>query len=329
MICIYCSTDTAADGFDREHVLPQGLGTFKQAPVLHSSVCAKCNRYFGQSLDLTLLRGSDEGLQRFLIGARPVGGISKFRYDHVTIRHAMPDDYQGALVRLKPDPHSADRIRGEYPDQIGFSKRDGEGFIWLYAHELDRAFLDAHTEIDLAGEVRIYAEDRELIISRLRALGIHPSNWRPLRSSVRDGEEATVVIESEISRGICRAIAKIAFNYLAFTHGAEFVRAGSFDDIRRFVRFDEGPSEFVNYDSEEIVALEGDRGRPAVHMLCTEPSVEDEAILGQVQLFGGIRYQVLLALEVPPDFSPSGHMFNPATRTITAMAYRPQARPAL
>jgi hypothetical protein len=41
-----------------------------------------------------------------------------------------------------------------------------------------------------------------------------------------------------------RAIAKIAFNYAAKVHGAEFVRSSSFDPTRRLIRRDDVPTGY-------------------------------------------------------------------------------------
>lgn len=62
--CIYCLRELPKSKFNREHVIPEAFGKFKDNFVLHNTVCEDCNQHFGDNLDLILGRGSFEALQR-------------------------------------------------------------------------------------------------------------------------------------------------------------------------------------------------------------------------------------------------------------------------
>lgn len=74
--CIYCKEPKPVSEFDREHVLPEAFGKFKDALVLHDAVCSDCNQYFGNTLDNRLARGSMEGAVPYFRGIKP---LQRFR----------------------------------------------------------------------------------------------------------------------------------------------------------------------------------------------------------------------------------------------------------
>lgn len=69
-LCIYCRLDKPPDDFNREHVVQEAFGRFKNNLVLHELVCEECNEYFGNGLDLALARDSLEGLHRYERGLK-------------------------------------------------------------------------------------------------------------------------------------------------------------------------------------------------------------------------------------------------------------------
>ena len=73
-----------------------------------------------------------------------------------------------------------------------------------------------------------------------------------------DGK-ALVEIKSKVDRLLASAIAKIAFNYMAFHAGADFALNASFDQVRRFIRDDHGGEDwrkFVSFVSKPLLAEE-------------------------------------------------------------------------
>src|SRR3989442_15063428 len=77
--CIYCRPTDPPCGFNREHVIPEALGTFRDNLTLsNSEVCWDCNDHFNKVLDVILTRDSSEALLRFphdLKDPAEVGGM--------------------------------------------------------------------------------------------------------------------------------------------------------------------------------------------------------------------------------------------------------------
>ena len=77
--CIYCRSKENA--FDREHVIPQGLGTFEpESFILYDAVCKPCNGYFGRTLEDSLSHDSFEALLRLRYGVKPAQKTANLRY---------------------------------------------------------------------------------------------------------------------------------------------------------------------------------------------------------------------------------------------------------
>ena len=49
-----------------------------------------------------------------------------------------------------------------------------------------------------------------------------------------------VLIKARIDRTIYRGLSKIVFNYFAYNKGADFVLRDDFNEIRNFIRYDQG-----------------------------------------------------------------------------------------
>src|SRR5438552_3735218 len=64
--CIYCRRDDTAVSFNREHVMPQAFGLFRDNWVLDAEVCMTCNSALGKEVETPAARGSIEGVHRYL-----------------------------------------------------------------------------------------------------------------------------------------------------------------------------------------------------------------------------------------------------------------------
>lgn len=327
--CIYCMQTKSADMFNREHVLPEAFGGYEHARVLNGAVCEDCNSHFGRTIDLTLARGSEEGLQRYLHGIRPPNSISQFRYDSVSLEYAEGDDYEGALLRLVPDPQAPTGFRGEPHDQVGFAKSDGSGFRWFRLPAVYNGDWKSAEDIDWRKGVKIYAEDHEAVRTFLEGEGISHPKWRTMVRDSAPGSEVTVQQWAEITTDVKRVMAKIAFNFFAHVHGPEVARRPQFDRVRRYIRYgEEADFDLVETDLEEIFApdTETPEGmRAAIHVVTVEQAVNAPAVIAQVQLFGGVRYQVVLSVEALKELVMCGVVYNPADRQIYELGNRRQA----
>ena len=77
--CTYCLRLFSEAEFNREHVMPQHLGKFRENLVLSNAVCCDCNKTLEDQLELWLGRDSVEGLHRWRFGQKPISDFKQFR----------------------------------------------------------------------------------------------------------------------------------------------------------------------------------------------------------------------------------------------------------
>lgn len=118
--------------------------------------------------------------------------------------------------------------------------------------------------------------------------------------------------QATINHTIFRATAKIAFNYLAYWEGGEFVRQLSFDWIRNFVRYGvQAPYPLVKVSQPSILADEGIRRRVG-HSVTLAWGTDRVSIVAQVSLLNLFTYSICLArnYEGGRRRVVRGHFFN-------------------
>ncbi len=143
---------------------------------------------------------------------------------------------------------------------------------------------------------------------------------------------ADILVEKNfiIDDTVRRAITKIAFNYLAKMHGAQFALHPAFDGIRRFVRHGERPSLFL-FDAVDEAILVGEpiEGPRLLGSLVTlDVAIDGASLFAQVSLLNMLTYRVLLAPdfegERPIDFR-RGHYFDVSGHQIYELGSRAKA----
>ena len=325
--CIYCLETKPASRFNREHVIPAAFGGFTGALVLSSSVCESCNTYFGSTIDLTLARGSDEGFRRYVWNVRPPEQIEKFRYDSATFRFDGEGDYRGCFLRLIADPSAPDGFRATPIDQVGFPRSDGDGFVWIRLEEVMKGDWKNRDDLIPEAGIKIYAKDPNTVIDYFEKQGMSFPNWRPMVREGKSGDEMSVLQVGEITKDLRRAIAKISFNYLSYTHGRQFALRPHFDQVRRFVRYGEGGEGLVDFDDESPIRLPPDTPdghRPVLHLVTVESVAKPDAVIAQVSLFGGLRYLIVLSAQMVDGLRLSGHLYDVGGRCVHELGNRRQ-----
>ena len=147
---------------------------------------------------------------------------------------------------------------------------------------------------------------------------------------VRDGEsgdEAPVLQVGEIPKDLRRGVAKISFNYLAYVHDSQFALRPQFNGARRFIRYGEGGEGLVGIDDESPIRPPPDTPdghRPVVHVVTVERAVNADAVIGQVSLFGGLRYRIVLSKQSADDLRYLGHLYNVDDRRTYELGNRRQ-----
>jgi hypothetical protein len=118
-------------------------------------------------------------------------------------------------------------------------------------------------------------------------------------------------------------VGKIAFNYLAWRMGPDFVRGRSFNPIREYIRYGtDAGYPLVNVLDRPILFEDTMASRQTVgHLVTATWTPDNQHIVGQVSLFNAITYGVILARDYAGVWLPvvSGHHFGHQTGTISRL----------
>ena len=184
----------------------------------------------------------------------------------------------------------------------------------------EKGFDSRHPEA-----IRALAMDDAELRGKLAEIGINFQRGGEIVSPERS-HTVMCEVEGTIDRKIFRAIAKIAFNYLAYWQGPEFLHEPSFDATRRFIRYDEQPGyRMVDIREESILADERVAGQSRLgHLITTNWAQDRVSIMAQVALFNWVKYCVVLAPDYPGEQRDirRGNFFNVANGEILELGAR-------
>lgn len=304
--CIYCRFTDPPGGFTREHVLQVAFGNFRNALTLTDGVCAACNQFFGDRLDVVLARDSVEAVLRLVHGLKDPAQLAGMLKRHVRIR--IPRDgsiWGGMNMELMAPRPGQDGLACRPVPQVGFERRDGTGWDYLTEDELRAAgdlaprfeseWLPGEKQVITLGDERLSEDVHQRLVALMREHGVPVKGEDQERGITPEGigDASVTWIVDEI---LARAVTKIAVNYLAYTQGAEFARRPEFEDVRRFVRDGSGrPPDFIRLQPGPVV--EDTRGGepPLCHLivLTWSPGMRPP-MLCRVTLFNRHAYLVRL-----------------------------------
>lgn len=320
--CIYCLEPKPNSRFNREHVLPQAFGLFKGNPVLKKAVCQECNEYFGKHLDLALARGSMPGVLRHLRGVKPLSGLASMDQARVSISAQLggrPEPRQVEFVKTT-EGEGVSLMPGMFyvsvstKEQVFVSLDEMERHCWPNVEDINREQLvQLHSRND---------SEHERLLIALARFGFGTE----ILETVRDAEPGDqvkltidVVGDDDLSN---RAVAKICFNYFAFSNGAAMSREAIFDDIRGYIRYGK-KSSGVGVDRTQPQTMYGDKEealRRKGHEVKIDLTSKGTEIWGYVALFGVMPYRVRMGafkgLILPIS---KGHYFDIQSRTAIEM----------
>ena len=237
-VCIYCMKERDRPAFmGREHVLHRAFGRFQNNPTL-DCVCDECNGYFGEMIDLDYARDSVEALLRLLHGTKPAREVDELRGSRVSVILSGDDpDWRGCHVEwLEEDGE----VVVSLVPQVGFRQRGETKWTFLTEDTLRDATQPLPPGAD-GGEIRPISKSEEMderLIDVLLQRGIKFQKTGTTGGPPPSVEGlAPLDLEARFDDMIFRCVAKIAFNYLAWRQGAEFVRSDGFNALRAFVRY--------------------------------------------------------------------------------------------
>ena len=285
-------------------------------------VCNICNQLFGDELELFLASDTVEAVLRMHHGLGTKSDSQKLRNERLTVRVTQPGDLKGLRLRVRYDP-SRGRIAEPLP-QVALRQKGETEWRWFLEDELDapleleayRTPSDvqfAYPSNDLAG--------RQRLTDKLKSLGV--GNEFKLEVLELPSGPVETWVESAMDDVILRAVGKIAFNYLAFNHGAQFCLRDDFDAFRNFVRYGKPPNAGIVVFSRNSQEMKHERGNQCNgHTVLLGWNVDRSGIVCQITLFDHLTYSALLCSPYTGRvwFSlPKAHCFNINTRSIAPL----------
>lgn len=314
--CVYCRKTIAAR-FPKEHVVPKAFGRFRDNLTV-GCVCGDCNGFFSHELELFLTRDSAEALLRVRYGLKTKGGRRNLGKSRVVVRVISPGNWYGARVAIERDPTGTIVSAAPLP-QVAFQKFGEREWKWFLADELEqtkqweRYRTNANTKI--VGTPHAVVQQ---LADKLVAMGVV---FKKRGAFEKHGGNVEVFAESILDDIIFRGMAKIAFNFLAYTKGAEFVLRSDFDAIRQYIRFGTQPRRPPVIVSK-IPILSGDDAsyrQTNGHVIVVDWDKVNEGIVSWVSLFNHLTYHVVLCDDYSGVWHPldCGRHFDLETLTIS------------
>jgi hypothetical protein len=314
--CIYCSPNKPSlESHNREHVIPEAFGLFKNNLVLNEGVCSKCNGFFGRTIDRFLGRGSVEAVRRLDYRLKPPEEAGDILKDRVRFALSADNQFNGLIMEYANE--DGELVVLLVP-QVGFPKCNGDGWVYVAESDLEDVAKPLPEGIDTKSS-NILVFNSERMKRRLNYLlanrGIeYQEESEEGKLPTQVGQDVLVEVSAVLDDMNLRCIAKIAFNYLAKIAGIDFVVKREMDPIRSYIRYGKKPGyEAVTIKGDPILAFDSIRLRQTNgHLLTLDWSADGRNLIGQVSLFNFTAYRVVLLRNFSGIWRPirSGHHFN-------------------
>lgn len=298
MRCIYCLKDKTKNSFKKtEHVLPQAFGKFKNNLTIKKIVCDECNKYFGDNLELHLSRDTIEGIKRFNYNIKKQHEFkSTGKQSRLSIK-VNEGPFKGAYA-YRDYSELEERIIIKPIPQVGFKKINCMNYEYFPLEKIpDKDYLYNNFEMKKEKSIKILGDNLADAQKHLikKGISLHleaEENYLP-----EEPIDWECNVEEQIDQIILRAIAKIAFNYLAYWNGMEFVIQNYFHPIRKYIRLGEKSSyPFVVIQQKAILGDEPEKGKRRLgHILTLDKSKNGLSIISKISLLNWMTYSILLA----------------------------------
>lgn len=308
--CIYCR-DLLPVSVPAEHVVPQSFGKFHPNFTLHC-VCSECNGFFGSRLEWAMQRSGVEGVLRFQhgLGSGSIGGSPS-----VVFRVSDPGPWEGAFFRIKAKGKNKPET---IPlAQLGARISSTEQMRWYLLKDITPKLALKYPKGSQSQFQVVGASQKELdaVVKKMNAAGMMFVQKGKMIPPIDPNGTVGGSFEAVFSDQISRCIAKIAFNYLAFVHGAAFVLSTEFDSVRAYIRYGQKSAVPVVLPHTKRLLIEERFGGSATdgHILQLDWSPDNHSIVANISLFNGLRYAVVLCNVYDGIWFPAlarGHHFN-------------------
>lgn len=327
--CIYCRSTTHP--FNREHAINEAFGKFKMDSannfVLKDMVCQPCNQFFGDTIDLVLGRDSSEAILRYKFGLKSPARAHELKYERVALNFRVQGPFEGAYFEFGSDAGGMNLVP-TFPAQIGLRWKVSGKAKWLLESQISREALAEYRSAQ-AGALEMLIlgpseADRKRVEDRARAAGIPFKRKRDIAGQTQTNDQILTEISTQLDTDILRALAKIAFNYVACVHGADFILRCDFDELRSYIRHGAlsrmplvvlGQSGILTGEPSGLKFTDG-------HLITFEWNKTERGLVARVSLFNHAKYHVLFCTNYSGIWSNelvSGHHFDIETGEISPL----------
>jgi hypothetical protein len=232
--------------------------------------------------------------------------------------------YDGAQVWWGPSDDGRRLVLHPFPQLQIANERDVRR--WFPLEE-----FPYRTELSVFGfqqgepiAIKPFGVERDTAARLLVEKGYEVSAFEEARSP-EQAPDVRIRISGAIDRTLMRAVAKIAFNYLAYQYRS-IAMMEQFSDARRFVRFDAPLTPVpVSLAPGDLLAGLPKNKVPVAHAVGV--AWKNGKVVGQVTFFFQFHYRVILAdggFAIPPETIGIGHLFDPVNHRIHELTPDPR-----
>lgn len=313
--CIWCLLEKDEAEFNIEHVMPQAFGTYENNFTLINVVCESCNSFFSRELEPWLARDSLEGYDRYRYGQRLASEFRSLGKRSTTRTKITEGQYAGAWgFTVRGEEHLG---VAPFP-QVGFAKTADGPFEWFMLDALPTLDDIRQKGYSAQAHLRLCECDHDEVVRLLDATGIKVADLTSFPPP-SGGMWVEQIFRPTLHHR--RALAKIAFNYLGYQHGADVARHPRFNAIRDLVMRGVEP-DYDYYSIDEAPAIQGDKQdgkRAFIHILAAQMMKDGVGVEGLVSLYNRFRHGFRLSRDPGPPLEPRGHAFDFTNRQIHQM----------
>jgi len=215
-----------------------------------------------------------------------------------------------------------DKIVIKPAPQIGFLKNEPAEYEYYLLDQIPhKSYLDKiGFDMKHPRAIRAFGIDVDSARQMLSEKGIkfeYQGEAGPLENQKEDW---LCKVDGLIDSPIFRTLAKIAFNYIAYWEGRDFLLDQSFDASRSFIRYGkQADYPLVRVDDNPILGDEPFEGRRRLgHIVTVDWAADRISIVSQISLFNWASYRISLARNFSGEQRNirRGHFFNVNNREI-------------
>lgn len=317
--CIYCLQIKDEKDFNREHVVPQMMGTYVNGFVLNNfQVCKECNTYFSQQLENKISLDSYEAFLRIQHRDKPMSDGHKLSENRIQI---IGDEgiFKGLKFSAVSDINNPYRIHFDAEPMVGIIESIEKGEYKYYSlGEIPEATEETISKMNKSAQPIVNTGiDRDLLGSVLIEKGYPFRQYTYSEKSIHEvykEPEFTTAINLKIDSIMRRVCAKTVFNYLCYSTNKEFVLDSRFDPIRSYIRFGRWSDQlWFRYSTEPVSTVEMPNETAHAVGYMWYPENNYWILCGCLTWFGNLTYVFKLG-----DTNQKIHKINPLPPTRMA-----------